>query len=192
MLTRVHGREAKTASTGWNVFKTLGQTAVFWTVFLVLLPMAILVLERALGRGAPRFGGPVSRWVGIALFLAGGALGLASGVIMAVQGRGTPLPSDCPRELVIAGPYRFIRNPMVVAGLAQGAAVGLILGSPMVLGYALLGGPTWTFLVQPWEEADLERRFGEPYRRYRAAVSCWLPRFPGHRPTREPSGTGDA
>jgi protein-S-isoprenylcysteine O-methyltransferase Ste14 len=48
--------------------------------------------------------------------------------------------------------------------------------------YALAGGPLWHFLVRPWEETDLERRFGEPYRAYRAAVKCWLPRVRGYRP----------
>jgi protein-S-isoprenylcysteine O-methyltransferase Ste14 len=70
---------------------------------------------------------------------------------------------------------------MAVAGLAQGVAVGVFLGSPAVVLYALSGGPVWNVFVRPWEEADLERRFGEPYRRYRAAVRCWRPRFPGYR-----------
>jgi len=39
-------------------------------------------------------------------------------------GKGTPTPFDPPRQLVIRGPYRFVRNPMyigaalVLAGLA--------------------------------------------------------------------------
>ena len=35
----------------------------------------------------------------------------------------------CPCELVVAGAYRYIRNPMVVAGSTQGVAVGLFAGS---------------------------------------------------------------
>lgn len=69
---------------------------------------------------------------------------------------------------------------MAVAGLAQGVGVGLVVGSLIVVGYALLGGPFWQLFVRPYEETDLERRFGEPYRRYRAAIGCWLPRFPGY------------
>jgi len=128
-----------------------------------------------------RFGGVACAWCGAILFALGGSLGLASGLVMAVRGRGTPLPADCARELVVAGPYRYIRNPMAVAGLTQGVAVGVFLGSPAVIAFALLGGPVWHLFVRPWEEADLERRFGEPYRRYRAAVRCWLPRLPGYR-----------
>lgn len=180
MMGYIHGREAVPASARYNLLKTWAQTVVFWGVFLFLLPWGVWELESALGFAAWRF----APWevFGAVLFALGGALGLTSGAVMAVKGRGTPLPTDCARELVIVGPYRFIRNPMAVAGLSQGVAVGLFLGSPMVVLYALAGGPLWHFLVRPWEETDLERRFGEPYRAYRGAVKCWLPRLRGYAP----------
>ena len=62
---------------------------------------------------------------------------------------------------------------MVIAGLSQGIAVGLFAGSWLVLGYAIAGAPVWNWLVRPWEERDLLRRFGEPYSRYRDGVRCW-------------------
>jgi protein-S-isoprenylcysteine O-methyltransferase Ste14 len=38
-------------------------------------------------------------------------------------GRGTPAPFDPPRQLVIQGPYGFVRNPMYIgAGLALAGA----------------------------------------------------------------------
>ncbi|HEX4607354.1 MAG TPA: hypothetical protein VH092_04035 [Urbifossiella sp.] len=40
------------------------------------------------------------------------------------------------------------------------------LASPAVVLYALSGGPVWNLLARPWEEWDLESRFGESYRRY--------------------------
>jgi len=155
---------------------------MFWSVFLVLLPTGVFALEDAMGLGGWRFPSTAGAWGGVVLFVLGGLLGLTSGVVMAVQGRGTPLPADCPRELVVTGPYRYIRNPMAVAGLSQGVAVGIFLGSPAVIAYALAGGPIWSWFVRPWEEADLELRFGESYRRYRNLVRCWLPSFPGYRP----------
>ena len=87
--------------------------------------------------------------------------------------------------MVVTGPYRYVRNPMAVAGLTQGVAVGLWLGSPAVVLYALAGGPLWNTFVRPWEEEDLVTRFGEPYRRYRERVRCWIPTirgYPDHRP----------
>jgi protein-S-isoprenylcysteine O-methyltransferase Ste14 len=65
---------------------------------------------------------------------------------------------------------------MAVAGLSQGAAVALWLGSPLVLAYVLAGGLAWHRLVRPIEEAYLAATFGDEYRSYRARVPLWLPR----------------
>lgn len=34
-----------------------------------------------------------------------------------IKGRGTPAPFDPPREFVVTGLYRYVRNPMYVSGL---------------------------------------------------------------------------
>lgn len=65
---------------------------------------------------------------------------------------------------------------MAVAGITQGAAVGLILGSWLVVAYAVLGSLLWNYAVRPLEEADLEERFGAEFISYRESVSCWIPR----------------
>lgn len=174
-------RVARPAATGWNLAKTAAQTTVFWGIFLFLLPPGIVALERALG--LPAFHAGWQRGAGATLFALAGCLGIASGIVVAVRGKGTPLPPDTARELVVSGPYAWVRNPMAVAGIAQGVAVGIWLGSPGVIAYALTGGVAWHLLLRPSEERDLEARFGEPYRRYRATVRCWLPRIGPYRPT---------
>ena len=173
-------REASRSSGPWNLFKSVVQMLVFWTVFLVVLPAVIYVAETSIGWERFRFAGFGFQIAGVVLFLLGSCLGVSSCLVMALRGQGTPLPLDCARLLVVVGPYRFIRNPMAVAGIAQGIAVGWFLGSPSIVCYALLGGPCWHILVRPAEEQNLEERFEESYRRYRAAVSCWVPRFPGY------------
>lgn len=185
MLNYFRAREACLASPGWNAFKSFMQTIVFWALFLAVIPSGIYALEDALELEQWRFPSTAAMWSGCVLFVLGGSLGLTSGAIMAIRGLGTPMPTDCARVLVIVGPYRYIRNPMALAGIAQGVAVGLILGSPAVIAYALTGGPVWNWFVRPWEEADLERRFGTPYRHYRQSIRCWLPSFPGYQPTNE-------
>ena len=172
-------RVARPAATGWILLKSLLQTIVFWLAFLYFLPVGIYSLENETPLTHWRFDSTV--WVAVLLFCLGGTLGLTSTVIMAIRGRGTPLPADCPRVLVIAGPYRYIRNPMAVAGLTQGIAVGILLGSPAVIAYAFIGGPIWHYFVRPWEERDLERRFKDAYCHYRNAVRCWIPRIRGYQ-----------
>jgi protein-S-isoprenylcysteine O-methyltransferase Ste14 len=95
---------------------------------------------------------------------------------MSMLGAGTPLPSAMPNRLVIAGPYRWIRNPMAVAGIVQGAAIGFILQSWLVIAYAVGGSLVWNYVVRPLEEADLTVRFGEEFLQYRDTVRCWIPR----------------
>ena len=88
-----------------------------------------------------------------------------------------PLPLDTAREIVVAGPYRHVRNPMAIGGFGQGIGVAVWLGAPAVLAYVAVVMAIWQWIARPWEERDLEERFGDRYRRYRAAVPCWLPRL---------------
>lgn len=164
------------AATSTNLATTLVQIAIFWTVFLVLLPSVLVVLERRWRVGVDLPGASVG--IGVVVLVLGSALGLASAFVMSTRGRGTPLPAAMPNELVVAGPYRWVRNPMAVASIAQGVAVGAILSSWIVIAYAVAGAVVWNVAVRPHEEADLHRRFGEEFSRYRDAVRCWIPRIP--------------
>jgi protein-S-isoprenylcysteine O-methyltransferase Ste14 len=168
-------RQARDATPHWNLAKTLGQVAVFWVVFLVIIPGGLLRMERALGV-APLVT-PVGRPVLWLILVAAGALGLTSGVLMAVQGAGTPLPFDAPRRLVVRGPYRYVRNPMAIAGLTQGACVALLLQSWFALAMIPAGFVVWNYGVRPLEERHLELVFGEEFRRYKREIRCWIPRF---------------
>ena len=178
-------REAKPASPAWNVCKTLVLTLLFWGVFYLALPALIFLIEDWCGLAGWRFHGVEFQIVGAALFVAGSVLHLTSNIVMAVVGEGTPMTLDCPRKLVVAGPYRFVRNPMSIASLFQTIGVGVFLGSPLVLIYAVLLVVLDDFLLRSTEEADLERRFGDIYRQYRQRVRCWRPRLVAYDPIRE-------
>lgn len=158
-----------------HVAATLAQIVVFWGLFLAVLPAGVVLVEQRWGLALP-----LPAWtvpLGVVVLSLASALGLWSAFAMSTRGGGTPLPAAMPNRLVIAGPYRFVRNPMALAGIVQGAAVGLIASSWLVLVYALLGSLVWNHAVRPHEEADLERRFGEEFGVYRRAVRCWLPRL---------------
>lgn len=165
---------------GWNIAKTLVQSLTLWAIFLFLLPAAIYYLEGSLGLAGYRFGSLFWQVAGVTLFMLGWILAYTSAAFMVVKGEGTPLPADSARKLVVAGPYRYVRNPMAMGSFAQGVAVGLFLGSPLVTLYALTGAVGWNYFVRPWEEMDLERRFGVEFVRYRDAVRCWIPRLRGY------------
>jgi protein-S-isoprenylcysteine O-methyltransferase Ste14 len=163
-------------STADHVASTLRQMVLFWGFFLAVIPFGIAVIEQrwAVALPFPSFAGPV----GVAVLIIASALGMWSAVVMSMLGDGTPLPSAMPNRLVIAGPYRWIRNPMAVAGIAQGVAIGLILQSWLVVAYAVAGSLLWNYGVRPHEEYDLRERFGEEFQQYCDTVRCWIPRVP--------------
>ncbi|MCW5941993.1 MAG: hypothetical protein KIS66_07160 [Fimbriimonadaceae bacterium] len=157
-----------------NLLKTLLQVAIMWAVFLAILPAAILEAERRVA--APAFTPlpPPVAWIPFGLF---GAIGLYCGGLFVIHGKGTPLPLDAATRFIVLGPYRWIRNPMATLGIAQGVIVGAAMGSYGVIAYSLLGAVVWHLTARPWEERDLEARFGESYRDYRRSVRNWIPRL---------------
>lgn len=164
------------ASPAAHVLLTAAQLVFFWGLFLVVFPAAILWCEHRWGVGFQL--GQLATPLGVALLIPASALGLWSAAVMSVRGEGTPLPSAMPNRLVIAGPYRWVRNPMAVAGVCQCLGVGLVTQSWLVIAYALVGAVVWNVAVRPSEEADLSRRFGPAFDRYRDEVRCWVPRIP--------------
>ncbi|NJC27990.1 methyltransferase family protein [Neolewinella antarctica] len=166
-------RTSTTTNRGVNGVKTLVQTVCVWFITLGLFPYLIVT---AFGTSPTFISGP-SFWLAVGMFLLCSVLGLASAFVMVRDGDGTPLPLDQTSRLVIAGSYRYVRNPMAVAGVGQGIAVSLALTSWPVLLYALLGGVLWHCVVRPLEEEDLTRRFGDDYLAYRSRVRCWVPYF---------------
>ena len=157
-----------------HVAATAVEILIFWGFFLGAIPLVLAFLEQRWGLTMPL--PPIAGPTGVAVFLLASALGLWSAAVMSTRGGGTPLPSAMPNRLVVAGPYRFVRNPMAIAGIVQGVAVGLLLSSWLVIAYAIAGSLVWNYVVRPIEESDLAARFGDEYRRYRVSVRCWWPR----------------
>ncbi|MEM1028937.1 MAG: methyltransferase [Myxococcota bacterium] len=155
-------------------------SAFFWGMFLGLGPWLLVQAEAALG--VPPIGGAasVSWWPWLWGGLGGGCgtVNLWSGYVMSRFGEGTPLPQDTARRLVIRGPYRMVRNPMAASGVAMVFCLGMGLRSFAVAGAALAGAVAWHLGARPPEEADLARRFGAAYDRYRHAVPLWRLRWP--------------
>ena len=167
-------RVARRSGPAWNLVKTLVQIVVVWGFALGLLPWLAVAAEDA--SGVPRRQWPGRVPLGIVVFLLGSAVGIACAWLMATVGQGTPVPFDAARKLVVAGPYRYVRNPMAVSATVQMTGVALLYGSAATLVLAVGGGVLWHVVIRPGEERFLADRFGEPYEAYRAAVRCWVPR----------------
>lgn len=143
---------------------------------LVYVPAAILWLSGGLdpaGPVEPRF------WIGAILGAAGFAMAVWTVRLFATAGEGTPAPWAPPAKLVVRGPYRYVRNPMISGVLAMLAAESLLLGSWHIALWMAVFFVACAIFFTRFEEPALERRFGESYRIYKANVPRWVPRWRG-------------
>ena len=111
------------------------------------------------------------------LIMVGGAAVLGDAFVrFAMEGRGTPAPVAPTEELVITGPYRWVRNPMYLAVLAVIVGQALVLRQVSLLIYGAVVASAFFTFVKLYEERVLSERYGEAYRRYQAGVPGWIPR----------------
>jgi protein-S-isoprenylcysteine O-methyltransferase Ste14 len=137
----------------------------------------------------------VPRWIGVTftwpqgaqavVAFAAGVIALAIGVLLfvasvyefATRGRGTLAPWDPPKHLVVHGPYRFVRNPMI------SGVIFILIGEALILRSVAHGWWAAAFVlinaiyIPLFEEPQLEERFGDSYREYRRHVRRFLPRL---------------
>ena len=119
----------------------------------------------------------LSRFIGVGFVIVGFVLFCWCVILFVRVGQGTLAPWDPTRNLVVVGPYRFVRNPMI-----SGVAL-LLIGQALVWGSWVVGVWTGVFIFINHgysvlsEEPGLEMRFGEPYRLYKASVPRWVPRL---------------
>lgn len=146
---------------------------------VVLVPWWLTASQRAIdSRWPPGSGSLVSgRVAGTALFGLGLALFAWCVTLFARVGRGTLAPWDPTQRLVVIGPYRHGRNPMITSVALMLAGEAIHLGSRLVAAWLALFVLVNHAYFLLSEEPGLARRFGPDYERYKAAVPRWLPRW---------------
>jgi protein-S-isoprenylcysteine O-methyltransferase Ste14 len=144
--------------------------AIFMPFTVTVVVPALIVWQSGdrLGWGAI----PGALLVAVGLFLVAWTVTLFARV-----GEGTLAPWDPTQRLVVVGPYRHVRNPMISGVLA------ILLGETLAF---------WSWSLFVWflavfavnavylplvEEPGLSHRFGGDYERYREHVRRWVPRL---------------
>jgi protein-S-isoprenylcysteine O-methyltransferase Ste14 len=143
----------------------------------LVVPIGIVWAYGAdVGWGLPTPADIVAPVLGAALICAGLVLMFETISLLHSVGEGTLAPWDPTRRLVLRGPYRRVRNPMISGVLSILLGEAALLGSSELLfwfGCVLAVNALYLPLV---EEPGLVRRFGEDYLAYRHSVPRWIPR----------------
>lgn len=154
-------------------------------ISVLTLPVTVVVvvpvwISRSAGTGwtwPDNPGGWALAGAGLALAMPGFALFAASLRHFFVDGRGTLAPWDPPRRLVVRGPYRYVRNPMISGVIFMLCGLALFLRSRPHGTWAALFIAANLVYIPAIEEPMLVARFGDAYRRYCRGVPRFLPRL---------------
>lgn len=139
----------------------------------LVLQFLLLPLPIPLPGGAPAYASAARVSVGALI----GALGVALFVRTVAAHRragNDPHPTSPTTTLITSGPYGLSRNPGYLGFALLQAGIALGVDSLWALGSVVVSILLAHYLAVLPEEAYLEGKFGEPYRRYRAAVRRWL------------------
>jgi len=157
----------------------LGQLRAFQSLEGILsLPRPLLVGASGPAPGlSPLFLVPLAFFV-LAAALRGWGTSYLRGHVMI----DTRMHSD---RLIVAGPFRWVRNPLYLGNLAMAIGFGLFFPPPTML-LLLLSMGTLGVLLARAEAEGLRRRFGAQYDAYAAKVHAFIPKPP---PADLPSGS---
>jgi protein-S-isoprenylcysteine O-methyltransferase Ste14 len=124
--------------------------------------------------------------VGGLLILGGLSLLVWTVVLFDREGKGTLGVGNVlgePVHLVVQGPYRHVRNPMISGVLAILLGEAAVAVSGWLLGWFAIFFACLATFIRFWEEPHLARRYGSEYVNYRDNVPAWIPRISAWTPS---------
>ena len=113
-------------------------------------------------------------YLGTVAFLIGFVIMLWCIISFAVKGRGTLSPADPTKRLVVAGLYKFSRNPMYVGVTLILIGEAIFFQSIELWIYSLLVFIAFNIFTILVEEPRLRKDFGEEYKLYCQKVRRWI------------------
>lgn len=114
---------------------------------------------------------------GVVVMLLGLFLLVLSVTRIIKKGKGTLAPWKPSQKLVIDGAYRYVRNPMILGVLTILIGESIAIMSSNILIWAIVFFFINTLFFLVYEEPNLEKKFGDEYRKYKANVNRWIPRL---------------
>ena len=152
-------------------------------IFTIFIPGSVTILVPywlLSSSSAPPIQLGVLRYLGALPLLIGVAIYCWCAWDFTFAGRGTPAPFDPPKQLVVRGLYRYVRNPMYVGIVSILLGEALLFASWRLFAYTASAFIFYSLIVVLYEEPALRHKFGESYRQYCKIVRRWIPRRAKH------------
>jgi protein-S-isoprenylcysteine O-methyltransferase Ste14 len=152
-----------------NALKTLLYMGSMHGFFTFYFPYQLALVD------TPFFNLGIVRYIAFPFWIIGILIIIWCSVDFIRKGRGTPAHVDPPKELVVNGLYRYVRNPIYLGALLVQIAYILWFASRFVIFYFLLFFLVFHILVVFIEEPILKITFGANYSEYIKRVPRWIP-----------------
>ncbi|MCV7257900.1 methyltransferase family protein [Mycobacterium shimoidei] len=187
MVAGTHGRRL------W--WRHLLSFLLFPVTMTVVIPALIAPVAdvRAPDLGSWRSGGLAA--IGALLIIGGVSMLIWTVALFHRVGQGTLGVGSVmgePVHLVVRGPYRHVRNPMISGVLCILLGESALTMSTALLVWFAIFLACQTIAIRFWEEPHLIERYGQEYLTYRDNVPRWIPRISAWRPSNvsEPFAAG--
>jgi protein-S-isoprenylcysteine O-methyltransferase Ste14 len=113
----------------------------------------------------------------ILLLICGLSLSLWTRWIQFKIGQGTPAPQMPTQKLIIKGPYKYCRNPMILGDVMWLIGLGALLNSLSFILISIFWFVLHLLYYKFMEEKELIARFGQEYLEYKKRVGFLTPKF---------------
>jgi len=159
----------------WELIKAI---LILPGTVIIFIPAVILKVSQTT-RFSPALASPNQVLFWLAVLAAVTGLGLAIWTVSLFMkfGGGTPAPWQPPKDLVIRGPYRYVRNPMITGALLTLFALAMFFQSWPIAIWTIIFFIGNAIYFPFFEEKSLEKRFGAVYLEYKSQVPRWIPRL---------------
>lgn len=152
-----------------------------WLKAIIILPFNVTVVIPYLILYISKFQYNIPNIIqiifGIILFIFGLFLAIWTMILFNTIGKGTLAPWAAPKHLVVEGPFKIVRNPMITGVLNILTAEALILNSINLFYWMIIFFIINCIYFKLFEEKQLERNFGQEYLEYKKNVPMWIPKF---------------
>ena len=166
------------AATGSKNIRTLLTPIgmMIFGIFTGLFVALSVVLDRWLSLPWPLPSG-LSLWIAIPLTVMGVGVTVWSSVHF-MKVKGTPVPFNPPPTLVVTGPYKFARNPMLTGVFLLLFGIGFAIESvSLVVIFTPLFISANVWELKKIEEPELVKRLGEAYVTYQNRTPMFVPKM---------------
>ena len=147
------------------------------TLFIAGIPAFILWASRLFNPGPllPVF---LAQTVSLVCFIIGIPWMLSAVFWQLIRGKGTPVPIVPTKHFLQNGPYKYVRNPMIMGFFLYILSWAFLSNRWLALVATALVQALLLMEIKFIEERELIKRFGDAYREYKKDTPFMIPKLP--------------